>query len=598
MSKNVSIAQPKHPVTRMKWLLALVVFGSVFLQRSKILGRYLQPEQNDAATSGSTTTSTSTSSSDELRAEIKFLQHQLAERNSTVNDLKQQLQKDQQAHETLQAKWDAFFSKSAPYIYTPLAEEKETSSSNHPSPSAGDAAVPRPTHAETPETPATVTVSPPATTIPASYQDFHRTETAILPLADWEQASLEGLQSNARPIVLDRQNRTNFAPLTREQGQRVAASCQPPDGIRPTCCLGSFSAGGGIGVGNRWQCDAAFAKETGQWEELQQAVATFFQENPIPPSTQDNHDDEDNMECDICRIVELARRHNHLNITMFGDSMHHQVMEGMVCELQRRGYILENWITEERRWDGRAPFRDMGSIEIAQFRSPHWSNTSTTTDDDSNQGSNYDLVTIKYYGLYLMPMTQNSDAMAEEMLSTTQVLILGMGLHWTWMDGGAKAANAYAPAVMDFVQQAATNATSRVELIIQRETTAQHFDVPGGDFKEWNNKKGQDPSMRYECVAHVPGESTNWREKYLDNAMSHHNFTRIMAGPSMPPLLAGNPPEVITLPYHNFTQRFPTMHPNGGNATLLHDCTHYCSSPFIYMTLWRSIRLAMDRKYG
>jgi hypothetical protein len=70
----------------------------------------------------------------------------------------------------------------------------------------------------------------------------------------------------------------------------------------------------------------------------------------------------------------------------------------------------------------------------------------------------------------------------------------------------------------------------------------------------------------------------------------------------MPPLLDGSRDdlltEVVVLPYFNFTSQHHGMHPKGGDKEDdFQDCTHYCSSPYVYYPLWRSLRLAMERQF-
>ena len=83
-----------------------------------------------------------------------------------------------------------------------------------------------------------------------------------------------------------------------------------------------------------------------------------------------------------------------------------------------------------------------------------------------------------------------------------------------------------------------------------------------------------------------------------------------IAGSQMPPLLlsSGNmtddwsssgehrqfTKELVVLPYYNFTAPHWDQHPPEKVA----DCTHYCPSPFLYLPLWRSFRIALDRQFG
>ena len=42
------------------------------------------------------------------------------------------------------------------------------------------------------------------------------------------------------------------------------------------------------------------------------------------------------------------------------------------------------------------------------------------------------------------------------------------------------------------------------------------------------------------------------------------------------------------------TTQHDNMHPDLGERS---DCTHYCSTPFVYYPLWRSLRYALNRQF-
>ena len=80
-------------------------------------------------------------------------------------------------------------------------------------------------------------------------------------------------------------------------------------------------------------------------------------------------------------------------------------------------------------------------------------------------------------------------------------------------------------------------------------------------------------------------------------AAEQSGYELIVAGPDMPPYpTESGRPEVVVLPYYYFTAAQYTMHPYLSED--VQDCTHYCSSPFLYLPLWRSLRFAMDRQFG
>ena len=405
----------------------------------------------------------------------------------------------------------------------------------------------------------------------AIYDKLHSADTEMLGLTDWEQASLDGI--------------LNIPNITQKD---AIDTCNPPNGVAKTCCLGTFSNGGNVNPNQRHECSTGF----GQWEELKTAVKTFFQENPIPV---EHGGREPVMKCDACQIVELARAH-HLNITMLGDSMQSQVYEGLKCELSRRGYIVEE---SRKRYPQSDLYQEIASSVYLTIQSPMWVDAPSNATSSSKASSGSGSVTLSFYLLYLMPTAASNEKLVREMLSTSQVLVLGMGLHWKWYGGTtAMRKAAYAPAVTSFMDRAYHDPTSAVQLVVHRETSAQHFDSPGGDYTIWKGawmstkKKSRDI-----CVKAIRGEASYWRERALRKATKAAGYQYIVAGPSMPAVRRDKrKKDMLVLPFYNLTEPLHTAHKDtiAGSHP---DCTHYCSSPFLYMTLWRSLRLAMDRHY-
>ena len=89
-------------------------------------------------------------------------------------------------------------------------------------------------------------------------------------------------------------------------------------------------------------------------------------------------------------------------------------------------------------------------------------------------------------------------------------------------------------------------------------------------------------------------ELTNWREKTVMKAVSKAGYQYTRVGPHMPPRLPNRAaPELVVLPFFNYTSHHYNQHPKEKDG----DCTHYCPSPFLYIPLWRSLRLALDRQF-
>lgn len=414
-----------------------------------------------------------------------------------------------------------------------------------------------------------------------SYAQLHFTQMEILDLLDWEQSALLGIL-NKPPFF-----------TARDAILQAEATCQPPPGVAATCCPGSFSAGGGVSANLRRLCSTGF----GQWEEMRASVNSFFHDNPILIS--DTQQQQQVITCDVCQIVELARA-NQLNITLIGDSMQSQVYEGLKCELSRRSYQVEETTLLYNEGETEDMYRKIGVRRELVIQSSEWANAAETTSSSSSSNGR---VYIKLYMAYVAPIEKFSEERAQEVLANTQVLVLGWGLHWNILWDKFKARDTYGPAMTNFIKRAYYDATSKVQLVVHRETSAQHFDIPGGDYSMWAKDKANRQDI---CVKAIHDNTTYWREPALYQQAKQEGFNYIVAGTGgihrdeiefRKPVAPKR--DILVLPWYKFTEPFYTSHQDkepGSEGDP--DCTHFCGSPFLYYPLWRSLRLAMDRQYA
>jgi hypothetical protein len=207
------------------------------------------------------------------------------------------------------------------------------------------------------------------TGIPTGYNALHSLDKDILDLVDWEEQSLAS--------ILD-PNATS---------QTAWESCNPPDGVSRTCCLGTFSNGGGLNALRRTACTASFGNQA--FENLKKHTRRFFEKNALPKSNS-------SMACDACRIVDLARKHN-LTIALMGDSMHNQIVDGLSCELQRRNYkVTMETVDLNPQKDPSWPYRRHTITMLFRIHSPSWAEDET--------------VTIEFHRMYLLPLVTDDVA--------------------------------------------------------------------------------------------------------------------------------------------------------------------------------------------
>jgi GDSL/SGNH-like Acyl-Esterase family found in Pmr5 and Cas1p len=259
----------------------------------------------------------------------------------------------------------------------------------------------------------------------------HYSNTGVLDLFPWEYYAYAAL---AQPGANE---------------STVTGTCQPPPGIPTTCCAGTFSIGGGLTDAMSFRCIPAME----HFPFLRHTAFQWFEENNVPSTKQ---------ECDICEIVEIARR-NNLTISFVGDSMQHQVFDGFTCELHRRGYSVtlqdavyplthENFYQQAHR------------NKTLTIRSPQWS-------PDHDQPA-----IIQYHQMYRLPSLNDN---LEKIIQEADVLVTNFGLHW--MYEGQR--DDYVVQMTDLFRN--ITAQGRVKLLMHRETSAQHWHADGGEYSLW-----------------------------------------------------------------------------------------------------------------
>jgi hypothetical protein len=161
--------------------------------------------------------------------------------------------------------------------------------------------------------------------------------------------------------------------------------------------------------------------------------------------------------------MEIAQERN-LTLTFSGDSLQNQVFDGFLCELQRRNYMVIHVATEKRR--DCVGYTCIMAFSTYRAHSPLWQ-------DDS-------FVTIKWFYNYQVPFKEANDT--HLLLFSGDVYFFNYGLHYRPEVRQKYMANlrAYLETMKSFANW---------KLLLFRETTAQHFDIPGGDFLGWSKPK-------------------------------------------------------------------------------------------------------------
>ena len=93
--------------------------------------------------------------------------------------------------------------------------------------------------------------------------------------------------------------------------------------------------------------------------------------------------------------------------------------------------------------------------------------------------------------------------------------------------------------------------------------------------------------------SNILDERFYWREHAIHTAATKAGYKIVVANESLEsqhhPRTPRDTKELVILPFYNFTAPLYDLHPG--------ECTHFCSTPFLWMPIWRSLRLAMDRQW-
>jgi hypothetical protein len=338
------------------------------------------------------------------------------------------------------------------------------------------------------------------------------------------------------------------------QSERV---CAPPTGMPMYCCLGSLSAGGNLDY-SPTGCNLG----VDVYERAERAALASIA--PLPINSQGQKG------CDWCRMMDVLLRHNW-TMAFQGDSLTRQIFFGIECELRRRGHYNVELHTiysqggTKPRW--RYGLDDIYELRIS--RSAETSPTATTT-----TGTN-DLTSVAKVRMYAMYRPLEDMSEVEQYVATqNDILIFDHGLHY----GIETGEDVFVAETTNLIQTLLYGSKGGKDsgsqpsqprpwkLLAWRETSAQHFDTPGGHFLPSVNESY--------CVPMDPALTNggNRLRPLLESILRDLNVS---------------PSQLTILPFRKYTSQFHDLHATG-------DCSHFCTTPSLWVPLWRTLRLAVD----
>jgi hypothetical protein len=320
--------------------------------------------------------------------------------------------------------------------------------------------------------------------------------------------------------------------------------CKPPNEVPMYCCLGSYSAGGDVSFIPNSPCANRSMVDDYGWAE--QVATGFLEQHPV-----------EGNECDVCQIVNILIDHN-LTMAFHGDSVSHQTYFGLECELRRRGYVIDVVA---------------GGFE-ARNQTAFWryglTNTRNLTVTRPNETIHAKLA---FYQMY-RPFEDNHET--QNIARESDIIVFDHGLHWV-PDEKNDFRNAMATLLRGYSQNKTRG--DKLKLLAWRETSAQHFNSSTGDYSF---------GLPYDTECLPIREYLPFRTTLMAEAAGLAGFTISNASD---PLFMSQPvsrgDELVILPYYHFTSEMHQLHPG--------ECTHFCHTPYVWLPIWRTLRLALDR---
>jgi hypothetical protein len=293
------------------------------------------------------------------------------------------------------------------------------------------------------------------------------------------------------------------------------------------------------------------------------------------------------QECDVCRIVDYLIMYNW-TLSLQGDSVTAQSWLGLECELLRRGYNVT--ASPVQAYPDQPELEDEKYI-VGGFMTMtvSWPSAPLTA-------------TIQNFAARRAP--QDMDRIYR-IVQSTDIFVFDHGLHYMPSQGAvfesdvkqllqnvALAQRSPGPehstpgneslvSVEDADREVKAQRPHSLKLVAWRQTTAQHYNEPGGHYR---------PEIDFSsaCVPIDLATDEDFRLPLMETASEKAGYTILDAlDPSFQSLPRQDRNELVVLPFRQYTSGLHYLHPG--------ECTHFCNDPHVWLPIWRSLRIALDR---
>jgi hypothetical protein len=294
--------------------------------------------------------------------------------------------------------------------------------------------------------------------------------------------------------------------------------------------------------------------------------------------------------CEVCEMVELLRRHR-LTLSFIGDSMTRQTFVGLECEIRKHGYnvsvtsvvadrsnIANRLTVDQLAW--RYGLTETVTIHISSTTS---SSPTSTTNDDDNVATQ-----IHFYAMY-RPLDDMEEV--QYVFNTSDIVVFDFGLHYipSWhLDLFKSTMQRVLDVSVARNRRVLSNSNSgdngdRPHLLIWRETSAQHFNLPGGHFE---------PGVANGCVpiTTTSNVTDDIRLSVLQEIATLQNYST-WHGLETSDDNNNTKPSLLYIPYRAFTSGLVHLH----NPDNPEDCTHFCHTPYLWLPIWHHLKNGLQK---
>lgn len=282
--------------------------------------------------------------------------------------------------------------------------------------------------------------------------------------------------------------------------------------------------------------------------------------------------------CNECTIFQILQQ-NNWTLTLMGDSVSHQTFIGLECTLRARQLIQkERKIRHRWSYTNDTSWWKFGIHEVHVLPLPQ------------NRGRLVFVLAYRrpHWGADFTYVVQNSD-----------ILMFDHGLHWS-LDVASQ--EEFRQEMTEYLRSVTMASQSPLKLLLWRGTSPQHHDTPGGYYQAAAHHPNRS------CVPNVGNlnnysetSTEDYRVPLMKNASAEIGLeflnafdpgflsTTTVPLPSSGTSPGAMPRELIHVEFRSYALPLYYAHLKGT------DCTHFCNNRHVWPSIWKGLRLAMDR---